>query len=367
MPRRFATLLACTLFSGCSAAPQEAGAQPALRPVVYIESGQNGERYIRVMEPVSVAFTPSRSIQNQLSSGRINIREETATLVRNIVIRNARYGVYVANASPAWIENLVFLDWDGGDSIHGAAIKLDRSGPAPTYIHRVFADGMEAPDGSYRRSNTDFIGIERTAGPVFVRYATGRNFADGGVDAKSDVALMNVTIDSAHRALRAWSNVEITIVNSIVNVPAGQEQVWVQDATSRVCYHNVLWCVGAQTPATDAPECSDRPTAIAGDGVGEDQARRQLIALSSNPLPQMDAFFATHIDRIVIEYSDNHGSSWREMAASGSRGRPPLGDTRYRVPFNLAGAVYLFRVHFQRNGARTGSITIDEAGQAVSV
>jgi hypothetical protein len=369
MPRSLAlrALCSCMAFGAVIACAPDAPAQPGASPLVFMESDPDGARYLRVMEPARAGVATSRSIQNLPSSGRINIRDATATLVRDVTIRNARYGVYVANASPASIENLAFLDWDGGDSIHGAAIKLDRSGPAPTYIQRVFANGMEGPDASYRRSNTDFIGIERSAGPVFVRYATGRNFGDGGVDAKSDAALMNVTIDGAHRGLRAWSNVTITIADAIINVPAGHDQVWLQDATSQVRYHNVLWCVGAETPSPDARECSTRPTAISGDNISEGQARQQVVALSSNPLPEMDPFFATQIDRIVIEYSSDGGANWREMASSGSRGHPPLGDTRFRVPLNLSSGTYLFRAYFERNGARVGSITtVNEDGQSVS-
>jgi len=56
------------------------------------------------------------------------------------------------------------------------------------------------------------------------------------------------------------------------------------------------------------------------------------------------------------------------MATGGAAGRPPYGDTRYRIPFSLTSATYLFRVRFERNGARVGTTTtINEAGQSVSV
>lgn len=373
MSRSVIRALSCCIAFGVIAcapeAPAQSGqgrrdtpAQPGPPPLVFIESEPNGARYVRVMEATQLAFRPVQSMMNLQSSERINVRDAAATLVRDVVIRNARYGVHVRNASPALIENFSFLDWNGGDGIHGAAIKIDRSGPAPTYIQRVFADGMEEPDASYQRSNTDFIGIERSAGPVFVRYATGRNFGDGGVDAKSDTALMNVTVDGAHRGLRVWDGVTLTIVNSIVNVPDGHEQVWLQDATSRLRYNNVLWCVGSRAPSQEARECSNEPTAIGGEG----RTQEQIVALSSNPLPEMDAFFATHVDRIVVEYSSDGGSNWREMANSGSRGHAPRGDTRFRVPFNLDGATYLFRVQFEYDGARSGrAVTIDEEGRSV--
>jgi hypothetical protein len=345
----------------------EAAAQSSLRPLLYIEADPDGTRYVRVMEPNDFAFAPARRIVNLMNNRRINIRDALATLVRNVTVRNARYGVHIAGPGPVSVDNFTYIDWSG-DGIHGAAVKIDRPTEAVTYIERVFADGMESPDPTYARSNTDFIGIERHSGSVHVRYATGRNFGDAGIDAKSNVALMNVTVDGAHRGLRAWSNVTITIVNAIVNVPAGQEQVWVQGPASRVRYYNVLWCIGSTNASPDDPRCTTAPTAIGAEGVSAAQARRQIVALSANPLPRTSPFFATQIDRIIVEYSRNGGADWQAMVAAGARGRPPCGDTRYRIPFNLASATYLFRARFERNGARVGaSATINEAGQSVTV
>jgi hypothetical protein len=40
---------------------------------------------------------------------------------------------------------------------------------------------------------------------------------------------------------------------------------------------------------------------------------------------------------------------------------------RYRIPFDLSSGTYLFRAHFERNGARVGAtVTINEASQTVS-
>jgi hypothetical protein len=337
-----------------------------LRPLVYIEADPAGpDRYVRVMERRHTAFTPARSILDLANSPRINIDEALATLVRGVYVRNAEYGINVRGSGPVSIDHFGFYDWNGGGERYGGAVKINRSSGAATYIQRVYADGREAPDPSYDRSNTDFIGIERNGGPVFVRYATGRRFGDAGIDAKSDVALMNVTIDGAHRALRAWSNTTITIANAIINVPEGQEQVWVQGTSARVRYYNVLWCIGAANPARNNSDCTPSPTAIGVDDVTLAQARQQITALSSNPLAG-NSFFATQIDRIVIEYSRDAGATWTVMAAGGSSGQPPLGDTRYRIPFNLTSATYLFRAHFERNGARVGATTtVNEAGAGV--
>jgi hypothetical protein len=364
MPRSLAPLLACVLFAAATLPAPEAQAQ-SLRPLVYLESDPDGARYVRVMERSYSAFTPTTIVQNLASHPRLNISSAIPVLVRNVTVRNAEYGVNITSPSLVSIDTFNFIDWNGGGGIYGAAIKVNRSVPAATYIQRVFADGREAPDSSYSNSNTDFISIERDSSPVFVRYATGRNFGDAGVDAKSNVALMNVTIDGAHRALRIWSGATLTIANAIINVPQGHEQVWMQHTTSALRYYNVLWCIGSANPSPSDPACTTSPTAIGVDNVTVSQARRQMTALSSNTLSD-DSFFATKIDRVVLEYSPDNGSTWRVMATGGSTGRPPLGDLRYRVPFALNSGTYLFRAHFERNGARVGSTTtINEAGASV--
>jgi hypothetical protein len=362
------TALFLAAFALTALAPGVAHGQSTLRPLVYIETDPNGAPYVRVMERRSNPITPSRTIQNLTSSPRIIISDSQSTLVRNVTVRNARYGVSVSGTGQVSIDTFSYIDWNGEGSIYGGAIKLARPSSAAAYVQRVFADGMEAPDPTYDRSNTDFIGVERNSNPVFVRYATGRNFGDAGVDAKSNVALMSVTINGAHRGLRIWSGVQLTIADSIINVPEGHEQVWFEDATSRLRYHNVLWCVGATTPSPNSSDCSTSPTIIGADKITVTQARAQITALSSNPLPAANSFFATQIDRIVIEYSSNAGATWRAMASGGASGRAPLGDTRYRIPFSLASGTYLFRAYFERNGARVGATAVvNEAGQAVGL
>ena len=366
MPGRLSALFASAFFMAACSAP-EAGAQSTLRPLVYIEADPSGARYVRVLERITSPFTPQRTIQRLASSPRINITNSSRTLVRDVTVSNAEYGVYISGSAPVSIENFNCIGWNGGGEIYGGAIKVNRSQPNATYIQRVFADAMEAPDSSYDRSNTDFIGVERNSAPVYVRYATGRNFGDAGFDAKSNAALMNVTIDGAHRGLRVWSGVTLTIANAIINVPTGHEQVWMQGATSRLRYYNVLWCVGSTDPSPSDPRCATSPTAIGVDGITVSRAREQMTRLSTNTLTS-NAFFATQIDRIVVQYSRDGGRTWNAMASGGSAGSAPRGDTRYRIPFSLTSATYLFRAYFERNGARVGSIaTVNEAGQIISV
>lgn len=360
---RTLTVFACGLAAGLFLFAPDARAQ-APRPLLYLETGADGARYVRVMEQSYDAFEPVTIVENRRQSPRLNILSPRATLVRNVTVRDAEYGVNITSPSLVSISNLSFFDWNGGGEIYGAAIKINRRAPAPTYIQRVFAEGMEAPDASYRRSNTDFIGIERNGAPVFVRYATGRGFGDAGVDAKANVALMNVTIENVHRGLRIWRGATVTIANAIINVPAGHEQVWMQHPSSRLRYYNVLWCVGAARPSPRDPHCTPDPTAIGVDGVTVAQARRQMLAQRTNPLDE--PFFATQIDRVVVEYSQNGGRSWSVLAADGSAGAPPRGDLLYRIPFALERGTYLFRAHFARNGARPGpAVTINETGTRV--
>jgi hypothetical protein len=361
---RFFTPPALVICAALAAFAPNAAAQ-TLRPLVHLESDPDGTRYVRVMERSYAAFTPASTIQNISSGPRINITSALATLVRNVSFRNVKYGVNITGDGMVSIDNMHFIDWNGGGDIHGAAIRVGRDNGAATYIQRVFADGQEAPDASYDRSNTDFISIERNSAPVFVRYATGRRFGDAGVDAKSNVALMNVTINGAHRTLRIWSGATLTIANAIINVPQGHEQVWMQQSSSRLRYYNTLWCIGSANPSPNDSACSTNPTTIGVDGISVGQARQQMEALSSNPLTS-NSFFATEIDRVVIEYSNNNGSTWTTMATGGASGRAPYGDTRYRIPFNLNSGTYRFRAHYERNGARVGSaVTINESGQSV--
>lgn len=366
MPRSLTTcaLFACA-FLAAGLSTQAASAQ-TLRPLVFIEGDQSGARFVRVMERSYAAFTPSVTVENRASSPRLTISSAIPVLVRNVTVRNAEYGVYISSPSLVSIDDFNFVDWNGGGEIHGAAIKVNRSSPAATYIQHVYADCLEAPDSSYARSNVDFIGIERNSAPVFVRYATGRRFSDAGIDAKSNVALMNVTIDGAHRALRAWSNVTITIANAIINVPAGHEQVWVQGTGARVRYYNTLWCIGSTNPSPNDPACRTNPTAIGVDGITETQARQQITALSSNTLTS-NSFFATQIDRVIVQYSSNGGRAWTTMATGGAAGSAPRGDLRYRIPVNFSSGAYLFRAYFERSGSRVSSITtVNESGAAVS-
>ncbi len=335
-----------------------------------MEQDPNGTANIRVLEQIHNPFapgTPQRTFNNGTSA--LDIDGSQSTLVTNFNVTQEKYGLHIIGSGVVSIYNFSSVGFDGGGSIHGAAIKLERSSAAATYIQRVFADEQQQEDPTYNVRNVDFLGVEFTSNPIYVRGATGRNVSDGGVDTKSTgVHLMNVTLSGANRGLRAWEDTEITIANSIINVDATFTHAWVFDNTSTIRYYNTLWCVGSTDPSPADPACSTTPTAVDGENLDDTEAMARMIALSSNPLPSVNPIFATQIDRIVVEYSTNNGGTWQTMNLpnAGGGGLPyPVGDTRYRIPLNLGTANFVFRAHFERNGAQVGehSVVINEAGQ----
>lgn len=344
----------------------------AFRPTLFIETDPSGAANVRVQEQTYDAFapgTPQQTFSNITVSPGILTGAQT-TFVVNANLNREKYGLQVQGTGLLSVYNYRYVDFDGSGSIFGGAFKIERTASAQTYIQRVFADGFEAPDGTYNVSNTDFLGVEFTSGPIYVRDATARNFGDAGVDTKSTpVYLMNVTFTSANRMLRAWDGTEIVVVNSIINAPTGFSQAWLYDSSATIRYYNVLWCVNATDPAPGNPACTSTPTLVEGEVITPAQASARMLQLTSNPLPALTPFFATQIDRIVVEYSTNNGASWQVMNLpnTGSGGTPPVGDPRYRIPLNLNTANYVFRASFERNGARVGeySLVIDEAGNTV--
>jgi hypothetical protein len=359
----------------------QAAAVVALRPNLYIERDPNGTTYLRVEEQ---AFNPfatvaaQRVIQNRVlgpSPGTsFGISGAQTTRVSNVDVVRMEHGLNLQASATVSIYDYTYVDFDGGAGIYGAAIKIGATRPTngPTYIQRVFADGKEAPDGSYTRSNTDFIGIEYDSGPIFIRNVTGRNFGDAGIDSKSGpVYVMNATLQGGHRMVRAWSNTEIILLNSIVNTSPGHAQVWLEDATATVRYRNVLWCLNAAAPSATSPDCRFTPWLIQGERINAAQATARVVHMSSNPLQAVSPFFRTQIDSVVIEYSRvGGGTPWRALtiANTGGTGSAPIGDMRYRIPLTLTADNYRFRVRLISKGVQIGqtSLSINEAGVVVN-
>lgn len=291
------------------------------------------------------------------------------TRISNVDAVQMKYGLTMQSSAEVSIYDYTYNKFDGNGSIYGAAIKLgdnDRPTEGSTYIQRVSADGMQTPDATYKISNNDFIGIETDSGPIYVRDVSGKNFGDAGIDTKSGpIYVMNATLDHAHRMLRAWPGVEIVLVNSIVNGTAGHSQAWVMGADSKVRYYNTLWCMDSASPSASDPKCKSSPTVVEGDDMTAAETQSRFIALQSNPLPNVSAFFKTSIDEIVVEYSTD-GRTWQTLGLpnTGGPNSAPIGDTRYRLPLNLADANYLFRASYRKTGGRIGATSevVDEAG-----
>jgi hypothetical protein len=99
-------------------------------------------------------------------------------------------------------------------------------------------------------------------------------------------------------------------------------------------------------------------------------ASARFVQLSSNPLPQVNPFFTTRIDQIVVEASRDNGATWQTISLpnTGGPGAPPVGDTRYQLPLDLNAGNYVFRASYRLNGAQVGdySLTVNEDGSATS-
>ncbi len=342
----------------------------ALRPTLRIEHDADGAAYLRVTEQFFSPFdenAPARTIGHQdfgPAPGANNVIEGAApTLVANVVVRRMKHGLTLQQSGTVSISDYTYSGFAGDGSIFGAAIKLGDNGrptDGPTYVQRVMADGAQDPDASYKISNTDFIGIEENSGPAFLRDVTARNFGDASVDSKSSqIYIMNATLESAHRMVRAWPGVEIFLINTIVNAAPGHSQVWLYDKTATIRHFNTLWCIGAVEPSADNPDCKATPWMIESDTVTEGEAAAQIIRLTTNPLPGINPLFRTAIDEIAAEYSKDNGEKWIALPLlnAGGLGSPPVGDTRYRIPFDLDDGNFQFRARYRLNDANVGDMS----------
>ncbi len=336
--------------------------------------------YIRVEEPpydplqgnpaehviADTTYGPGPGVNNVINGAG-------TTQIRNLDVVEMKHGLTLQSSGTVHIYDYTYTKFAGGGSIFGAAIKLGDYYPThgDTYIQRVVADGMVEPDGSYKQNNNDFIGIEEDSDSIYIRDVTGGNFGDAGIDTKSTrVYLMNATLSGAHRILRAWPGVEMVVVNSIINASPGHTQAWIFDSTAKISYYNTLWCQNAATPSASDASCSRKPLAIEGEDMSFSDVATRFVELPSNPLPEVNPFFRTQIDEIVVETSRDNGASWQRLslANTGGPGSPPVGDTRYRIPVDLDSGDYLFRASYRLNGSQVGqhSLSVNEAGSATS-
>lgn len=354
-----------------------------MRPTLFIEhDAGDGFVYIRVQEQTYDPFapgTPQRIIADKNfgpAAGTNNdVTGNLTTLIRNVNVVQMEHALDIFGNNTTSIYNYTDTQFSGDGSIFGAAIKLgDQNQPnhGGTYIQRVTGDGKQAPDATYTVSNTDFIGIEVSSGPIYVRDVTGRNWGDAGIDTKSTgVYVMNATLQSGNRMLDVWPGVDVVLVNTIVNAAAGHSQAWLSDNTSSIHYYNTIWCYAAAAPSASSPDCSTSPNVahIEGENITSAQAAARIFPLSSNPLEAVSPFFHSQVEHIVLQYSDDNGATWHDMSVpnTGGAGSAPIGDTRYRIPLDLNAANYRFRAWYEHGGAKIGdtSLVIDETGNVV--
>ena len=350
-----------------------------VRPVLYIEKDADGATFLRAQEQ---NYDPFNGAAQRIVADRTlgpspgaNFVVEGAetTRITNVDVVEMKHGFTLQSSAEVSIYDYTYTKFNGGGSIHGAAIKLGDNGRptnGATYIQRVVADGMQTPDATYKISNNDFIGIEWDSGPIFVRDVTGKNFGDGGVDTKSGpIYLMNATLDGAHRMVRSWG-VEIVLVNAIINGRSGHSQGWVSGPDAKIRYYNTLWCMDSENPSPSDPKCKPDPWVVESDDMSLAEAQSRFIPLQSNPLADVSPFFKTSIDEIAVEYSTD-GRTWQTLSLpnTGKPGSAPVGDTRYRLPLNLGDANYLFRASYRKMGGKVGATSevIDEAGTKQSL
>jgi hypothetical protein len=366
-------VIACTAPNNPAASA--ASEAPAYQPSLHLERDLDGRVYVRLVEQTydglqgakpdqdlfGVRFGPKPGDSFRLS-GAQRFR------VQDLRSRSVKYGLQIMDAKAVAAYDVRFDDWDGGAEIYGSAVMIGnnrRPTQGPVHLQRLAADGGQAPDGSYRRSNTDGLTIEAGNAPVFLRDLTVRGFGDAGVDAKSTVYIMNATISDAHRLLRAWGGGDIVVVNSILNAAPGHAQAWVQNARGRIRYHNVLWCEGAERPSSTNPDCRTRPWLVEGEDISAEAARGRLQRLDRNPLPELSPFFRTRLDEVRLEYSKD-GGRWLPLPAAntGAPGSPPVGDLRWPVTLRLSDGAYRFRAAAYLGGRRQGGYTavIEESG-----
>lgn len=374
-------LMVSTAALACGILAHEAAlaATPTVtRPTLTLERDASGAAFLRVEEQRFDPFAPNKPARTVLDRkagpdpGKSFAVTGSETLaIDGLQATLLKYGLQLMNTSKVSVRNMSYNGWGGGGQIYGSALMIGnnrRPTTGITYVKRLTADGKQLPDGSYKRSNTDFITVEANNQPVYLRDITGLNFGDAGIDAKGKVYVMNATLDSAHRMLRAWGAGEIIIVNSIVNAAPNHSQAWLQNNNATIKYYNVLWCYDADKPSASSPVCRPDPTRVEGDQISREAARARVIRLSKNPLPEISPFFATKIDRVELEYSVNRGP-WVAMKLPNTGGNnvAPVGDLRWRIPLNLSNGVYRFRAAVLSGGARVGaySTIIDEAGKVV--
>ena len=302
-------------------------------------------------------------IDYQKSSTRTAIRRDDdgeEVYINGADISQVKTGVQLYNTGESYIYDFNFTDIKSPD-IYGGAFRIgagwSKATTGITYMKHITADGKEAPLTSYSQSNNDFIAVERGSAPVYLQFATARNFSDAIIDNKSTIYIMNATFEGAHRILRVWNNAEIIIVNSIINAPPGEKLLWLGGTDAKISYYNVLW----------NGETSPDPSRIAFDN---GTTMRNIVELSKNPLPAMSSFFELEIAKVTFETSFD-GTTWTALknGSFGSAAKALVGDIQFDLGLPLGKTVLVRALVLTTEGslAYTGAMEFDGTNQSVTV
>ncbi len=105
------------------------------------------------------------------------------TYIANSDFSNVKYGIKLWAPGDTYIYNITINGVDDPNSRYGSGIQVGtKESPATgiTYVKNVVADGKDEPLSSYSTDNNhDFLTVEPESGPVYVKYVTAENFADG--------------------------------------------------------------------------------------------------------------------------------------------------------------------------------------------
>ncbi|HUS96142.1 MAG TPA: malectin domain-containing carbohydrate-binding protein [Hyphomicrobiaceae bacterium] len=273
-------------------------------------------------------------------------------------------GIQLYNTGTSYIYGVEFNDLESPD-IYGGAYRIGGGSTSPTigitYIKNTFGDAKEAPLTSYSTSNNDFIAVERNSAPVYMQYATAKNFSDAIIDNKSKIYIMNATFEDAYRVLRAHDGAEIIIVNSIISAADGKTLLWLGGPNAKISYYNVTW------NGLDHPD----PSVIGYyGGLTATTVMSRIVKLTENPLPAMSSFFENEIATVKFEYSRD-GQTWTALnnGSFGTAGKALAGDIRFDLNLPTTTNITVRALVGTTDGdqALTGAMDVSGSGRAVTV
>ena len=331
-----------------------------------IEQNKNGNFFY--INPVIDGFNASVVIENVVridgeDSPYGDVRggvlvSENNTLLSNIHVENAIKGVNVDPSDNLRVYDYTFFETDPSVQFSSAVFR-DPNHAGSMELLRVYADGEDEQIreiSDYDKFNTDFLNNSShlpagEEGAIYLRDFTARGFADSIIDAKSDVYIMNATMEDAFRILRAWPDTHIIIVNSVINLGDGTDYAWLSGYNARLSYYNVLWD-GKDTLPLDKinaynvkPEHRDSVLA------------KNVVKLDSNPLEGIE-FFNIERSKYRAQVQVNY-DKWIDLAlAGGGDFAKAIGDTLVEIP-DLGNGLYRVRAWTTGSDGATSMVYSD--------